>query len=126
MEFDKSYPLVANNVRLGLAANGFNPFGNTSLSYNMWPVVLTTYNLPSWLCMKPEYLMLTLLIRPQSLGKDMYILLLPLIDKLNELWVNGLDTHDTATDNGVFRMRAVLLWTINDFPTRSSLSGWSG
>ena len=23
-------------------------------------------------------------------------------------------------------MRAMLLWTINDFPARSSLSGWSG
>nr|GFC85192.1 hypothetical protein [Tanacetum cinerariifolium] len=35
------------NVRLGLAADGFNPFGNLSQSYSMWPVILTTYNLPS-------------------------------------------------------------------------------
>ena len=27
---------------------------------------------------------------------------------------------------GFFRIRATLLWTINDFPARSSLSGWSG
>ncbi|KAL5580793.1 hypothetical protein UlMin_013235 [Ulmus minor] len=37
-EFDKRYPQFAGdvrNVRLGLAADGFNPFGNMSLSYSM-------------------------------------------------------------------------------------------
>ncbi|GKC12051.1 hypothetical protein Tco_1008833, partial [Tanacetum coccineum] len=34
------------NVRLGLAADGFNPFVNLSQSYSMWPVILRTYNLP--------------------------------------------------------------------------------
>ncbi|KAL5569773.1 hypothetical protein UlMin_026348 [Ulmus minor] len=129
-EFDKRHPQFAGdvrNVRLGLAADGFNPFGNMSLSYSMWPVVLTTYNLPPWICMKAEYLMLSLLIPgPQSPGKDMDVFLRPLIDELKELWVHGLDTRDTAYENGVFRMRAALLWTINDFPARSSLSGWSG
>ena len=64
-EFDKRHPQFASdvrNVRLGLAADGSNHFGNMSLSYRMWHVVLTTYNLPPYLCMKPEYLMLTLLI----------------------------------------------------------------
>ncbi|KAL5573251.1 hypothetical protein UlMin_022848 [Ulmus minor] len=129
-EFDKRHPQFAGdvrNVRLGLAADGFNPFGNMSLSYSMWPVVLTTYNLPPWICMKAEYLMLSLLIPgPQSPGKDMDVFLRPLIDELKELWVHGLDTHDAASENGVFRMRAALLWTVNDFPARSSLSGWSG
>ncbi|KAL5541510.1 hypothetical protein UlMin_009220 [Ulmus minor] len=56
--FDRKHPVFADdvrNVRLGLAADGFNPFNNMSISYNMWPIVLTTYNLPPWLCMKPEY-----------------------------------------------------------------------
>ncbi|KAL5580234.1 hypothetical protein UlMin_012676 [Ulmus minor] len=98
-----------------------------SLSYSMWPVVLTTYNLPPWICMKAEYLMLSLLIPgPQSPGKDIDVFLRPLIDELKELWVHGLDTRDAAYENGVFRMRAALLWTVNDFPARSSLSGWSG
>ncbi|KAL5569048.1 hypothetical protein UlMin_025623 [Ulmus minor] len=129
-EFDKRHPQFAGdvrNVRLGLAADGFNPFGNMSLSYSMWPVVLTTYNLPPWICMKAEYLMLSLLIPgPQSPGKDIDVFLRPLIDELKELWVHGLDTRDAAYENGVFRMRAALLWTVNDFPARSNLSGWSG
>ena len=34
------------NVRLGLATDGFNPFGTMSISYSMWPVVLVPYNMP--------------------------------------------------------------------------------
>nr|GFA65721.1 hypothetical protein [Tanacetum cinerariifolium] len=53
----------------GLAADGFNPFGNLSQAYSMWPVILTTYNLPPWLCMKESSFMLTLLIPgPKSPG----------------------------------------------------------
>ena len=42
-DFDKEFPLFSQdsrNVRLGLATYGFNPFGNMSNSYSMWPVIL--------------------------------------------------------------------------------------
>lgn len=42
-EFDLinlSFALGPQNVCLGLATNGFNPFGNLSISYSIWPVVL--------------------------------------------------------------------------------------
>nr|GFB73033.1 hypothetical protein [Tanacetum cinerariifolium] len=65
------------NVRLGLAIDGFNPFGNLSQSYSMWLVK------------------------------------------------SGVETIDVATSLK-FNMRAMVLWTINDFPAQSSLSGWSG
>ncbi|KAJ9556448.1 LOW QUALITY PROTEIN: hypothetical protein OSB04_011062 [Centaurea solstitialis] len=48
-EFDRKYPNFSKepqNVRLGLAADGFNPYGNMSSAHSTWPVVLTTYNLP--------------------------------------------------------------------------------
>ncbi|GKA51672.1 isovaleryl-CoA dehydrogenase, mitochondrial [Tanacetum coccineum] len=70
----------------GLADDGFNPFGNLSQSYSMWPVILTTYNLPLWLCMKDSSLMLTLLIPcPKSPSKDIDVYLRPLIDDLKDL-----------------------------------------
>ena len=44
------------NVRLVMAAEyGFNTFGNLSSSHNVWSVVLVTYNLPPWLCMKMSF-----------------------------------------------------------------------
>jgi len=42
----------ARNVRFGLAADGFNPFGDLSTSHSTWPIVLIPYNLPPWMCMK--------------------------------------------------------------------------
>ncbi|GKA07537.1 hypothetical protein Tco_0686761 [Tanacetum coccineum] len=129
-DFDTKYPDFAaepRNVRLGLAADGFNPFGSHSQSYTMWPVILTTYNLPPWLCMKESSFMMTLLIPgPKSPGKDIDVYLRPLIDDLKDLWAKpGVETIDVATGLK-FNMRAMVLWTINDFPARSSLSGWSG
>nr|GEZ82303.1 hypothetical protein [Tanacetum cinerariifolium] len=74
------------NIRLGLAADGFNPFGNLSQAYSMWPVILTTYNLPSWLCMEESSFMLTLLIPgPKSPGKDIDVYLMTLIEDLKVL-----------------------------------------
>ncbi|GKF32404.1 zinc finger, PHD-type containing protein [Tanacetum coccineum] len=50
----------------------------------------------------------------------------PLVKELKTLWKKaGVKTLDVAT-NTEFSVRAMLLWTISDFPARSSLSGWSG
>ncbi|GKD52154.1 CACTA transposable element [Tanacetum coccineum] len=126
-DFDTKYSDFAaepRNVRLGLAADGFNPFGNLSQSYNMWPVILTTYNMPPWLCINESSFMLTLLIPgPKSTGKDIDVYLRPLIDDLKVLRAKpGVETIDVATGLK-FNMRAMVLWTINDFLARSSLSG---
>ena len=50
------------NVRLGLAVNGFNPYGNIGSTHNTWPVILIPYNLPPLMCMKRSSFMLSLLI----------------------------------------------------------------
>ncbi|XP_074327626.1 uncharacterized protein LOC141665540 [Apium graveolens] len=46
---DSKYPEFAaemRNVRLGLAVDGFNPYGSMNISHSTWPVVLVNYNLP--------------------------------------------------------------------------------
>ncbi|CAN1750149.1 hypothetical protein LINPERHAP1_LOCUS3952 [Linum perenne] len=127
-DFDKEFPWFAEdsrNIRLGLASDGFNPFGNMSTSYSMWPVVLMPYNLPPWKCMKENFLFLTLLIPgPNAPGKDIDVYMQPLIDELNELWLDGIQTYDVHTKQ-TFQLHAALLWTINDFPAYGNLSGWS-
>ncbi|XP_052622477.1 uncharacterized protein LOC128127815 [Lactuca sativa] len=128
-DFDKKYPDFSSeprNVRVGLLADGFNPFGNICNPHSTWPVILTTYNLPPWLCMKESSFMLTLLIPgPKAPGKDMDVFLRPLVEELKHLWNSGVGIKDAAT-NTFFTMRAMLLWTINGWPARSSLLGWSG
>ena len=53
--FDRIHPDFASdprNVRLGLCTDGFNPFGHSSTPYSCWPVLITIYNLPPWICFK--------------------------------------------------------------------------
>ena len=65
----KKFACDARNVRLGLASDGFNPFGMLNVNYTCWPVILIPYNLPPWLCLKqPYWMMLMLIPRPRSPG----------------------------------------------------------
>ena len=89
-EFDKKhveYSLEPRNVRLGLATDGFNPFGNMNINYSTWPVILMVYNLPPGLCMQRSYMMMSLLIEgPTSPKQNIDVYLQPLIEELNKLW----------------------------------------
>ncbi|CAN6589066.1 unnamed protein product [Malus baccata var. baccata] len=87
---DNLYPDFASEIRnvgLGLASDGFNPFGKMRNDHSTWSVVLSVYNLPPWMCMKQLNLLLSLLIPgPRSPGKVIDVYMRPLIDELNELW----------------------------------------
>ncbi|KAI5321014.1 hypothetical protein L3X38_040722, partial [Prunus dulcis] len=64
-EFDRTFPEFAadpRNVRLGLATDGFNPYGVLNQHHSTWPIFAFPYNLPPWKCMKKEYMMMTVLI----------------------------------------------------------------
>ena len=78
-------------MQLGLCTDGFNPFGSSGQQYSSWPVILTPYNLPPWMCMKKPYMFLTVIVPGPSNPKhniDLY--LQPLIQELNMLWEEGL------------------------------------
>ncbi|KAF7132507.1 hypothetical protein RHSIM_Rhsim09G0076000 [Rhododendron simsii] len=126
-EFDVKHPefaCEARNVRLGIATDGFNPFGNMSNSYSMWPVILIPYNLPPWLVMKDSFFVLTLLIPgDKQPGIDINVYLRPLVDELKELWHTGTLTYDAASCEW-FQMRAAFWWTLHDWPALGDISGW--
>ncbi|KAL5563237.1 hypothetical protein UlMin_032984 [Ulmus minor] len=84
--------------------------------------MLIVYNLPPSLCMKDEFTFLSMLIPgPKQPGNDIDIYLEPLINELQELW-NGVYTYD-ASQKKFFNLKAMLLWTINDFPAYGNLAG---
>ncbi|KAM7462582.1 hypothetical protein LguiA_030703 [Lonicera macranthoides] len=117
--FDMSHPDFASeikNVRLGLATDGFSPFGPGASPHSTWPVVVLPYNFPPSMCMKKEYNILVLLISgPESPGKCLNMFMRPLIDELKELWDAGVWTWDRHL-NQHFWMRAAVIWMISDFP----------
>ncbi|XP_071708293.1 uncharacterized protein [Rutidosis leptorrhynchoides] len=113
------------NIRFGLSLDGFNPFGDLSSRYSTWPVLLCIYNLPSWLCMKRKYIMMSLLIQgPKQPGNDIDVYLEPLIDDMMQLWHTGVEVYD-AYKKEYFQLRAMIFCTINDFPAYGNLSGYS-
>ena len=68
-------------------------------------------------------MMLSLLILgPQQPGKDIDVYLAPLADDLKALWEVGVKAYD-AHQREFFTLKAILLWTINDFPAYENLSG---
>lgn len=114
-------------MRLGLCSDGFSPFnhGGSGKNYSCWPVILTPYNLPPNMCMKQEYMFLTIIIPgPSNPKSKIDVYLQPLIDDLRLLWDDGVQTWDVSREQN-FCMRAALCWTINDFPAYGMLSGWS-
>ena len=114
----------ARNLRLGLSTDGMNPFGTLSTQHSTWPVLLTIYNLPPWLCMKRKYIMLSLLISgPKQPGNDIDVYLAPLVDDLMLLWSEGVPMFDVHTGTN-FNLRAMLFCTINDFPAYGNLAGY--
>ncbi|KAM6545767.1 hypothetical protein CsatB_026503 [Cannabis sativa] len=110
-------------IRLGLSADGINPHTNLSSKYSCWPVLLVMYNLLPWLVMKRKFTMLTLLISgPSQPGNNIDVYLAPLVEDLSQLWCDGVSAYD-AHRNENFNLRAILMWTINDFPAFGNLSG---
>nr|XP_009799690.1 PREDICTED: uncharacterized protein LOC104245728 [Nicotiana sylvestris] len=124
-ELHQSFVVESRNVRLGLATDGFQPFGNFKTPYSIWPVVLIPYNLPPWLCMKKENFILSMLIPgPESLGDAIDVYLQSLIEELKELWKTGVESFDASARKNIM-LHVALLWTINDFSAYANLSGWS-
>jgi len=113
------------NVRFGLCTDRFNPFGSFAAPYSCWPVILTVYNLPPGMCMRPEFMFLsTVILGPSSPRRNIDVCLRLLIDELTQLWFSGALTYDISRKQNFF-MRAALMWTINDFSAYETLSSWS-
>ena len=50
------------NVRLSLAADGVNPFGELRSTYSVWPVFVINNNLPPWMSIKREHTILAMIV----------------------------------------------------------------
>ncbi|KAJ8752117.1 hypothetical protein K2173_001792 [Erythroxylum novogranatense] len=119
------FAVDSRNVRLGLSTDGFQPFGQSGQQYSSWPIIITTYNLPPWMCMKEAYMFLTVIVPgPTNPQQKIDVFLQPLTSELQQLWDYGIQTYDVYKKKN-FVLRAALMWTISDFPAFAMLSGWS-
>ena len=49
-EKDKEFNDYPRNVRFDLSTDGMNPFNERMSDHSTWSVILTMYNIPTWLC----------------------------------------------------------------------------
>jgi len=97
------------NVRLGLCTDGFNPFGSFAASYSCWPVILTVYNLPPGMCIRSEFMFLSMVIPcPSSPVRNIDVCFQPLIDELVQLWSSGALTYDISRKQNFLMMVALM------------------
>ena len=50
------------NVRLSLAPNGVNPFGDLRSIYLVWPIFVINNIIPPWMSIKSEHTMLAMIV----------------------------------------------------------------
>ncbi|GJU27840.1 putative transposon, En/Spm-like protein [Tanacetum coccineum] len=120
---DEKFPEIAEdtrNLRLGISADGVD-VNTGNRHHSVWPVLTVIYNLPPWLCMKRKFINLSVLISGYP-GNDIDVFLEPLVDDLHTLFETGVDTYDASTKDN-FNLRAVVLWTINDYHALGTLCG---
>jgi hypothetical protein len=103
------------NLRLGLGIYGVNPFG---LRSSVWLVALVNYNLPPQMAIKNGHIMLALLIPGKYRVTNMDVYLEPLVEELQLLWEGVRIVVDMSRSEAdrQFRLRAILMWTMHDFP----------
>jgi hypothetical protein len=81
------------------------------------------YNIPTWLCQKRKYLLLTILISgPKQSGIDIDVFFEPLMQEMERLFRYGKPMHNAFRKDD-FICRAIIIVTTNDYPTLFALSG---
>jgi len=114
------------NMRLALALDGVNPFKLSNTNWSTWPVLILIYNFEPWLVTKKFFMSLSILIsgKHSPTSRSIGVFIRPLLKELNELW-EGIPAQDFSQPEGSrrFNLRAVLMWTISDFPAYGLISG---
>nr|GFA11079.1 hypothetical protein [Tanacetum cinerariifolium] len=74
----------------------------------------------------PDFTKLSAIVKLLNLngypGNDIAIFLEPLVNDLHTIFKTGVDTYDTSTKEN-FNLRAIVLWTINDYLVLGTLCG---
>lgn len=50
------------NLRLSLATNSVNPFGEMRSVYLVWPIFVINNNIPPWMSIKREHIVLAMIV----------------------------------------------------------------
>ena len=113
------------SLRLSIAMDGVNPYSLQNTNYSVWPVVVINNNIPPWLSVKNEHLMLALIVPGRRQVKNMDVYLQPLVDELKELW-DGINVYDVSRPIAAersFTLYGICAYMTHDYPGLGVFSG---
>ena len=105
------------NLWLNITIDGVNPYSQIDNTYTIWNVVVINNNIPPWLSIKNEHLMLDLIVLGRRQVKNMDVYLQPLIDQLKELW-EGIHVYDVSrpiSTKRIFTLYGMCTYTTHDY-----------
>ena len=50
------------NLKLSLAADSVNPYGDMRSVYSVWPIFVINNNIPPWMSIKREHIMFSMIV----------------------------------------------------------------
>jgi hypothetical protein len=117
---EEKWPIFVNdprNIKMGIALDGVNPFSIQNTQYSVWPVIVVNYNIPPYMSIKKQHMMLSLLVPGRFQVKNMDTYLQPLIEECKSLW-NGVVMHDISRpiQERNFMFHGIICWTMHDYP----------
>ena len=98
--------------------DGVNLYSLQNTNYSIWLVVMIDYNIPPWLSMKNEHLMLSLIISSRKQVKNMDVYLQPLINEFKKLW-EGIQVYDVSIPipmDRFFTLYGICAYITHDYP----------
>ena len=103
---------------MGIALDGVNPFSIQNTQYSLWPVIVINYNIPPYMSIKKQHMMLTLLVPGKFQVKNMDTYLQPLIEECKSL-CNGFVMRDISRpiQECNFKFHGIICWTMHDYPS---------
>ena len=113
------------SIRFSITMDVVNSYSLQKTSYSIWLVLVINNNIPPWLSVKNEHLMLALILPPRRQVKNMDVYLQPLVYEFKELW-EGIHGYDVSRPNPIERsltLYGICAYTIHDY---TGLVVWSG
>ena len=103
---------------MGIALDGVNTFSIQNIQYSVWLVIVINYNIPPYMSIKKQHMMLTLLVPGKFQVKNMDTYLQPLIEECKSLW-NGVVMHDISQtiQEHNFKFHGIICWKMHDYPS---------
>jgi len=126
---DEAYPdfvELLTNLWLGLVGDGIVQYKNNAVKHSTWVLPITIDNLPPWLLTKKFFISLAVIILgPKApTAENIDVFLGPVVWDLLKLWEGFPAVNMSKPERErKFTLRALLMWTVNDFPAYGLLSG---